>query len=131
MENKHLNRRQTFLLKWSPLLSVASLLWLIVSLWRGPLYFYYLSVCSGIALIYGALSIRSYYQNIGLLTAFSVALLVITERFARNAFVGDITDSDLGWGFASQYASLLLLSVFGLSWFFRSRILKQSGRYDI
>ena len=126
MQIKKLNRVDTFILNWSPMLLVPSLIGLVLSLWRGPVFVSYLLACTGLALLFGALAVLNYWQKRRILSVLGVVILIYGEK-ARSAFIGDVADKGLGWVAVLQYLSLLLLSFFGLSWFFRQKILKRYG----
>ncbi len=128
MDNKQLLRRDVFLLKWSPLLSVVSLLWLIVSLVKGGLYVRYLIACAGLGLLYGALGILDYWRR-SILAALSIVIVVLGERMARDAFIGSVQD-ELGWIVVSQYLSILVLSMSCSTWVFRKAIWKRYGKLN-
>jgi hypothetical protein len=124
MEIKKLNRGDSFILNWSPMLLVPSLVGLVLSLWRGPVFMRYLIACAGLGLLFGTLVVLNYWKKRPTLSILGVLILIYGENLARSVFIGDVADG-LGWVVVSQYLSLLLLSVFGLSWLFRQKILKR------
>jgi hypothetical protein len=69
MKNWNLNRRQKFILNWSPLLAGLSLLWLILSLLHGPIFVRYLIACAGLGLFYGACVVLDYWKRLLVLPA--------------------------------------------------------------
>ena len=127
MQNKSLNRRERFVLTWSPLLLALSLLGLILSLWYGPVFTRYLIACAVPGLLYGGFVIFDYRKKLAMLPALGTVIFIFGEKVARSAFIDDISDRDFKWRLAFQYFSIVLLSVFGWAWFFRQRILKGHG----
>jgi hypothetical protein len=121
MENNNLNRQQSFLLKWSTLLVALSLFSLILSLWRGPIFFRYLIVCSVLGLMYGGTLVLDYSKRVPLLGGLGFAVLIIGEHIARDSFIGDTAYRVAKWSILAQFLSIMCLSMFGMARLFHRK----------
>jgi hypothetical protein len=121
MENNNLNRRQSFILKWSTLLVALSLFSLILALWRGPVFFRYLIVCGVLGLMYGGTLVVGYSTRAPLLGGLGLAVLLIGEHIARDSFIGDTAYRGSKWNILAQFLSIMCLAMFGMARLFHRK----------
>ena len=131
MHTVTINQRIRFIVKWSPLLLAAALVWLFLTLRRDPVPLSYLIVCVGIGLLCGGLIILDFWKDPS-----PLLLLLVLSIFSA----GDIILRDLffpgvgilpGRRTSSQYILTVLVSMLGLVMVLRSRMMRNLSQADV
>jgi len=131
MESHKLNRRERFILRWSPLLLTSSVVWLFLSLLRGPISFLYILISGGIGLLYAGLLILDYWKKPSPGWTLLSPAILFGGIFLTNAIFFP-NERALKWNaFSSQYFAIVLVMFFGLAWLCRQRIMKSNSQGDV
>src|SRR5260370_30041210 len=122
MATQRLNRRETFLLRHAPVLLIVSLVWLLLTLWRGPIMRWYVLSWIGIGGVYGAcVLLECWKRPSALWNVFSGFILIGGGFFITKVLFPDKPPSD--WFHESQGISIVFVCFFALGWAFRRKIM--------
>jgi len=123
MKRNKLNRRETFILQWSPILLVPALVWLILSLQRGPISIPYLASWLVIGILYAASLILHYGKKPSPLWPLFPSIILFGGLFATEIIFR--YKGSVPWR-TSQGLSIVLVSIFAFAWAFRGKLMASS-----
>lgn len=131
MENVRINRRIRFIVKWSPLLLTAALVWLFLTLRKDPVPLPYLIACVGIGLLCGGLIILEFWKDQSPLLLFlTLSIFSAGEIILRDLFFPGVGLLP-GRRASSQYILTVLISILGLVMVLRTRIMRYLSQTDV
>ena len=131
MNTVKINRRIRFIVKWSPLLLAAALVWLFLTLRQDPVPLPYLIACVGIGLLCGGLIILEFWKDASpLLLVLSLSIYISGEIFLRDLFFPGVGLLP-GRRASSQYILTVLVSMLGLVMVLRTRIMRYLSQADV
>ena len=131
MNTVRINRRIRFIVKWSPLLLAAAVVWLFLTLRQDPVPLPYLIACVGIGLLCGGLIILDFWKDPSpLVLVLSMSIFFAGEIVLRDMFFPGVGMLP-GRRASSQYILTVLISVLGLVMVLRSRIMRYLSQADV
>jgi hypothetical protein len=84
-----------------------------------------------VGLVYGASVTLSYWNKPTTLWSEWCSLVLMGPLFLLRGTLFDAYVHVWGWGYASQYFSIAMVSAFGFGWAFRDRIIQSNLQRDV
>ena len=130
METERINKRITFIVRWSPLFFALASLWAFLSWRHRGVNIPYVLACIAVGLLCGVLIIVDHSKNSSPLLYVLWFMIFISAPMFLNAFFFPGLEEDFAGKMSYQYMSVVLASILGLVTILRQRIIKRVAEGD-